>query len=58
MTRENDLWRASMDRWIAAKNIDDFGRKLAGEKDPNKRRVLAQLIAKEEQTLNEPDEAV
>lgn len=45
-----------MNRWIATKNLDDFRRKLADEKDLDKRRVLVELIAKEEQKLREPDD--
>ncbi|HKT17383.1 MAG TPA: hypothetical protein VJR47_05025 [Stellaceae bacterium] len=44
-----------MNRWIAAKNVDDFRRKLANEKDPDRRRILAELLASEEQKLREPD---
>jgi hypothetical protein len=40
-----------VDSWIAIKNLNDFRRKLAEEKDPDKRRVLTELIAKEEQKL-------
>jgi hypothetical protein len=47
-------WEAFMNRWIALKN---FRRKLADEKYPDKRRVLVELIAKEEQKLHEPDPA-
>jgi hypothetical protein len=50
-------WEAFMNRWIALKNLDDFRRKLADEKYPDKRRVLVELIAKEEQKLHEPDPA-
>lgn len=42
-----------MNRWVARTNIDDFRRKLAEEKDLNKQRILRELIAKEEQKLQE-----
>jgi hypothetical protein len=36
-----DSGRGFMKGWIATKNLNDFRRKLAEEKDPNKRRILA-----------------
>ena len=49
------LWEGFMKGWIATKNLDDFRRKLAEEKNPDKRRILTELIAEEEQKLRVSD---
>lgn len=40
-------------QWVIKTNIADFARKLAEERDPAKRRVLEELLAKEEAKLRE-----
>ena len=37
-----------MSEWVIEKNIEDFTRKIATEKDPEKRRILEELLAKEQ----------
>jgi hypothetical protein len=49
------LWHALMAQWIANKNSDDFCDRLADRTDPDRRRVLAKPIAREEPTLCEAD---
>lgn len=46
-----------MAEWVTLKNIEDFKRKLAEEKDPNKRRILEELLAKEEAKNDATDKA-
>ena len=48
------LWEVLKKQWIANKNPDDFRRKLADEKDPDKRPVLAELVGNEERRLRGP----
>ncbi len=38
-----------MSQWTATKNIEHFKKLLAEEKDPDKRRVLQMLLAREEE---------
>jgi hypothetical protein len=40
-----------MTEWVTLKNIEDFKRKLGEEKDPEKRRILQELLAKEQMKL-------
>jgi hypothetical protein len=40
-------------QWVVRTNIADFKRKLAEEADPARRRVLEELLAKEEAKLRE-----
>lgn len=40
-------------RWVVTSNITHFKEKLAAESDAEKRRVLAELLAKEEKKLRE-----
>jgi hypothetical protein len=42
---------ASMDKDIAALNIEYYRRKLAEETDPSRRQIIMQLAAKEEEKL-------
>ena len=42
-----------MSRWVISSNIAHFKEKLATEKDPLRRSVLEELLAKEEQKLRE-----
>ena len=37
-----------MTQWVTDQNIADFKEKLARETDPEKRRILADLLAREE----------
>lgn len=40
-----------MSRWVTTANIQDFREKLATATDPEKRRILVELLAKEEERL-------
>lgn len=40
-----------MTEWVTLKNIEDFKPKLGEEKDPEKRRILQELLAKEQMKL-------
>lgn len=40
-----------MSAWVTDQNIQDFKRKIAEEKDPEKRRILEQLLVQEQQKL-------
>jgi hypothetical protein len=40
-----------MPKWVTLKNIEDFKRKLAEEKDPERRRILEEFLAKEQVKL-------
>lgn len=40
-------------QWVIKTNIADFKRKLAEETDPARRRVLEELLAKEEAKLRD-----
>jgi len=44
---------AHMTEWVTLKNIQDFKRKIAEEKDPEKRRILEELLAKEQAKRDE-----
>ncbi len=46
-----------MAEWVTLKNIEDFKRKLAEEKDPYKRRILETLLAQEREKLGSLDES-
>jgi hypothetical protein len=39
------------DLWVTQKNIEDFKRKLEEEKDSDKRRILKELLLKEQMKL-------
>jgi hypothetical protein len=36
-----------MNDWVTETNISDFQRKITEEKDPTKRRILEELLARE-----------
>lgn len=46
-----------MSRWVTMANIQDFREKIATTTDPEKRRILIELLAKEEQRLSALDRA-
>jgi hypothetical protein len=41
-----------MNRWVAEANISVFKRKITEETDSDKRRILKELLAKEEEKLS------
>lgn len=40
-----------MSRWVTKANIQDFREKLTATTDPEKRRIIAELLVKEEERL-------
>ena len=56
MTKDSQLWQTAKSRWIAVKNLESFRQKLAEEQDRDKRRILTELIAQEEQKLCKPED--
>lgn len=44
-----------MNRWVVLKNIADFQEKIRAEKDPERRRVLQELLLQEHEKLRQRD---
>ena len=44
-----------MTEWVTETNIKDFTRKISEEKDPEKRRILEELLDKEKAKRSRPD---
>lgn len=42
-----------MSWWVARSNIEHFKEKLSAERDPERSRILKQLLAKEEEKLRQ-----
>lgn len=44
-----------VNRWVVLENIADFQEKIRAEKDPERRRVLRELLLQEHEKLRQRD---